>query len=59
LELKPGERTKVYARYKAVKEYPYRRYINVVPRVNGKELKPLKIVWNSSPKPSNSNHQNP
>ena len=59
LELKPGERTKVYARYKAVKEYPYRRYINVVPRVNGKELKPLKIVWNSSPKPSNSKHQNP
>ena len=55
LQLKPGERTKVYARYRAVREYPYRRSIQVIPRVNGRELKPLKIVW--LPLQSNK-HQN-
>ena len=45
LVLKPGERTKVYARYRAVRQYPYRRAIQVIPRVNGRDLKPLKIVW--------------
>ena len=43
--LKAGERTKFYAKYRAPRKYKHRRYIHVIPKVNGKELKPLKVTW--------------
>lgn len=45
LVLKPGERTKVYATYRAIREYSYRRHIQIIPKVNGRELQPLRIAW--------------
>ena len=45
LVLKPGESTKVYARYRAFRPVSYRRHISIIPKVNGKALKPLKISW--------------
>lgn len=45
LVLKPGESTKVFARYKILKPYSYRRCVYIIPKVNGKELKPLKICF--------------
>ena len=45
LTLKPHERREVSVSYKAVREYPYRRRIDVVPIVNGKTLKTLRLTF--------------
>ena len=45
LVLKPGESTKVYAKYRGVKAYPYRRCVYIIPKVDGKQLKPLKVSF--------------
>jgi hypothetical protein len=45
IRLKPNERTTFNVSYKAIHEYPFKRYINIYPIVNGKRVKPLKVVW--------------
>ena len=45
LVLKPGESKKVYAHYRILKPYSYRRCIYIIPQITGKELKPLKISF--------------
>ncbi|MBQ6032737.1 MAG: DUF1573 domain-containing protein [Prevotella sp.] len=43
--LKPGESKRIYAHYTIKKNYNYSRYILLIPKVNGKELQPLKISF--------------
>ena len=43
LVLNPGESTEVYAHYRILKDYNYTRCVYIIPKVNGKELQPLKI----------------
>jgi len=45
LTLKPKERRVVKVSYKAVREYDYKRHVDIVPVVNGKKLKPLSITF--------------
>ena len=50
LTLKPGQRTLFYAKYKALRTYPYQRYITLQPYVNGKAVKTLRVTWVASTK---------
>ena len=50
ITLKPGERRSVNVSYKAVREHRYKCHIDIVPRVNGKALKPLRVTWLPVPK---------
>ena len=45
LTLKAGQRTLFYAKYKALRTYPYRRYITLQPYVNGKAVKTMRVTW--------------
>ena len=45
LTLKAGQRTLFYAKYKALRTYPYRRYITLQPDVNGKAVKTMRVTW--------------
>ena len=43
--LKPKERRVVKVSYKAVREYSWKRRIDIVPRVNGMPVRPLRITF--------------
>ncbi|PTL32304.1 DUF1573 domain-containing protein [Prevotella sp. oral taxon 376] len=45
IELKAKERTTFKVSYKAVRQYPYDRYILVKIKVNGRHVKPMRITW--------------
>ena len=45
LSLKAGEQKKIYAKYTARYTYDYHRQATVLPKVNGKETKPLRVTW--------------
>lgn len=45
LTLKPHERRKLAVSYTAVREYPYRRHIDITPIVNGKVAERLRVTW--------------
>lgn len=46
LTLKPNERTSIKVSYAYFRKYKVSRYINVIPVVNGKEARALKVTWN-------------
>lgn len=43
--LKAKERKTFKVSYRQVKQYPYDRYITVKIKVNGKAVKPMKVIW--------------
>lgn len=47
LTLKAKERTQIRVSYRYVRRHTRDSYINVVPTVNGRQCKPLKVRWNS------------
>ena len=48
--LKARERKTVTLRYHYIRKHKESRYIWLIPSVNGKEIKPLKVRWNGDAK---------